>query len=181
MKVIRIKKAVTLNTSNPGKLREFQEYLGDDLQSTSVDLREVDSDSETVVVYKAKHAGDNILIEDTSLEIEGANVGANIKWLLGNLDKFVGRKATWLVYLAMKSGDKINLWKGEVRGTITEPKGQGFGFDPYFMPEGSNKTLGENKPADYNARALAIQNYKTNNVYKSFDIPNEWQGDWQNE
>lgn len=39
----------------------------------------------------------------------------------------------------------IRLFKGEVKGKISlEVRGsKGFGFDPIFIPEGSNKTFGE--------------------------------------
>ncbi len=71
-----------LNTSNPGKLKEFERLFGQhgaSLQTTYVDLEEIDADPITVAVHKASQLEEGVIIEDTSLEIEGADVGMNIR------------------------------------------------------------------------------------------------------
>jgi len=168
-----------LNTSNPGKLEEFKKLFGYELKSTSIDLREINSDPESVVAYKAKMAGKGVLIEDTSLDVEGEDVGINIKWLMSHLKEFIGKKAVWTVLLAMQEDDSILLWKGEVNGVLVSPRGKAFGFDHYFIPDGREQTLGESKTNDVSARAVAVSNFKNGVVFKTLGIPEEWAGEWQ--
>ena len=82
-----------LNTSNPGKLLEFQRLFAKHnvhLDSTSIDLKEVDSDPITVITHKASQLDEFTLTEDTSLAIEGAEVGVNVRWLLQHLQTYIG-------------------------------------------------------------------------------------------
>jgi inosine/xanthosine triphosphate pyrophosphatase family protein len=77
----------------------------------------------------------------------------------------------------------VYLFKGEVEGEIVLPraieKAGEFGFDPYFLPNGSSFTLAESK-ADYiNARAKAVQaliNHKPEAVLPPI---RDWKGAWQ--
>ena len=98
--------------------------------------------------------GELILIEDTSLDIEGASVGVNVRWLIDHLNDYIGRRALWTLLLAYRFGDEVIVYKGEVPGTIVSPQGEsGFGFDPVFLPNGSDLTLAQSKPDEVNARA----------------------------
>lgn len=175
----------TLNTSNEGKLSEFQQLFqkyGYSLTSTKIDLDEIDSDPLTVVVHKASHIGENILIEDTSLDIEGADVGVNIRWLLNNLNTLEGRKATWRVLLAYRKDGQVFVYQGIVHGTIVQAKGtNGFGFDPVFLPNGQTETLAENKPDSVNARALAVEALIKNQPLAIKPVMTSWDGPWQKE
>jgi XTP/dITP diphosphohydrolase len=172
-----------LNTSNKGKLEEFQRLFakhGVALTSTQIDLNEVVADPLTVITHKASQLEPYILVEDTSLDIEGAAVGINVRWLLDNLQDFVGHKASWCVLLAYRSNDQITVFKGEVQGTIVASRGiQGFGFDPVFLPNGSSRTLAESKPDEVNARALAVEALIKNDVFATTKAIYEWDGEWQ--
>eukprot|EP00462_Mataza_sp_D1_P012456 CAMPEP_0175155696 /NCGR_PEP_ID=MMETSP0087-20121206/21145_1 /TAXON_ID=136419 /ORGANISM="Unknown Unknown, Strain D1" /LENGTH=322 /DNA_ID=CAMNT_0016442933 /DNA_START=69 /DNA_END=1037 /DNA_ORIENTATION=+ len=179
-----------LNTSNKGKLAEFNEYFGKAgivVESTSVDLKEIDGTPLQVIAHKATQMGDGVLVEDTSLDVEGADVGVNVRWLLEQLmvknSAFVGRGVSWVVLLGVRDGKKVYVYKGEVKGKLVAPTGtEGFGFDPVVVPDGNDgKTLAESKGAHVNARAKAIQAMIANSVFATEDIIENWTGAWQHD
>jgi hypothetical protein len=49
------------------------------------------------------------------------------------------------------------IYEGITEGTLVHPAGDSnFGFDPIFKPNGSDKTLAQDKPDSVNARAKAV-------------------------
>lgn len=175
-----------LNTSNPGKLTEFKQLFkihNHELNNTDFDLAEVNSDPLTVIAQKASAVNEGqggILVEDTSLDIEGEDVGVNIRWLLSNLEQFEGKRATWSVMLAFREGDVIFVSNGVLEGTIVTKRGsEGFGFDPYFLPKGADKTLAENKPISLNARAFAVNALMNKEFIAILPAIDNWEGSWQ--
>lgn len=172
-----------LNTSNLGKFEEFKRlfaFHGSKLEATHLDLKEIDADPILVVVQKASQLGENVIVEDTSLEIEGASVGINIRWLLDHLPDYAGRKAEWTVLLAYRQSDQVYIYKGTISGKIVPPRGNlGFGFDPVFLPNGSSKTLAESKPDEFNARAKAVEALIQENLWKKHPVIRNWEGQWQ--
>lgn len=173
------------NTSNAGKFAEFQRLFseyGYTLSATHIDLNEIQADPISVVSQKATQIGENILIEDTSLDVEGAEVGINVRWLLDNLSSLTGRKALWTVLLAYRIDQTVFIYKGCVSGTIVEPRGdKGFGFDPVFLPDGASETLAEAKPNQYNARALAVKALAEENLFVMVPAIENWDGPWQDD
>lgn len=171
-----------INTSNLGKFKEFKHLFakyGVILEPTHFDLREIDAEAIEVVCHKASQL-ENTIVEDTSLEIEEAQVGINIRWLLDHLPDYIGRKAEWVVLMAIKQNNTIFIYKGSVLGSIVKAKGtEGFGFDPVFLPEGATETLAESKPEVFNARAKAIEALMKNNVWKTHPVIENWEGSWQ--
>eukprot|EP01090_Pellita_catalonica_P019054 TRINITY_DN6334_c0_g2_i4.p1 TRINITY_DN6334_c0_g2~~TRINITY_DN6334_c0_g2_i4.p1 ORF type:complete len:180 (-),score=24.38 TRINITY_DN6334_c0_g2_i4:545-1084(-) len=176
-------KTISLNTSNAGKFKEFERMFkghGWTLNHTSIDLEEIDADPIKVVAQKATACGDNIVVEDTSLDVEGADVGVNVRWLLDNLESISGKKALFRVLLGVKIGDKVKIYKGEVQGKIVKSRGEGgFGFDPVFCADLTGKTLAESKPDTVNARALAVQNLVNGVVHSETAPITNWTGKWQ--
>lgn len=172
-----------INTSNPGKFEEFKRLFakhGITLEASHFDLEEIDADPIQVVAHKASQLGENIIIEDTSLDIEGADVGVNIRWLLDHLSDYAGRKAEWTVLLAYRQDQEIFIYKGNISGTIVLPKGtKGFGFDPVFLPDGSTETLAESKPDTVNARAKAVEALVEEDIWMTHPVIEEWDGPWQ--
>lgn len=173
-----------LNTSNPGKFEEFKRLFaqyGSNLEALHFDLKEIDADPIQVVAHKASQLGEGIIVEDTSLDVEGASIGVNIRWLLDHLSEYAGHKAKWTVLLAFRQGDEILIYKGSVLGTIVLPRGNaGFGFDPVFLPEGSTQTLAESKPDIFNARAKAVEALIKGTIYAKHPLIKDWKGSWQN-
>jgi XTP/dITP diphosphohydrolase len=167
-----------INSSNKNKLEEFRTYLGEHVISETKDLEEPDSDPITVVVYKASQF-EGVLVDDTSLEIEGESVGVNVKWVLQKLGQFVGRKATFKCLLAIRFGDKVFVFKGEVPGKMTERRGERFGFLPFFQPDGATLTLAEDLPHHFNARYYAVQVLLKNQPYLTVSPVFHWNGNFQ--
>jgi XTP/dITP diphosphohydrolase len=105
-------------------------------------------------IYSARYAGTNASDEQ------------NVEKLLAELER-VGaandpRRACFRCVLALaRDGNVIQTFEGVVEGKIADrPRGShGFGYDPVFIPDGFDQTLGELVPADKNqvshrARAL---------------------------
>lgn len=172
-----------INTSNLGKWEEFQRLFSKyklNLQASAIDLPEISADPLTVVAHKASQLDEFVLVDDTSLDIEGASVGINIRWLIDNLHEYIGRKAIWRVLLAYRRANEVYVFKGEVPGSIVPPSGsQGFGFDPVFLPENSNHTLADGKPDTCNARAFAVEALVKGDFLKIMPAIYQWDGPWQ--
>jgi len=181
------KRALRLNTSNQGKLAEFNRMFGQSgitVDSTKIDLREIEAGPLEVVCHKATSAGEGVLIEDTSLDVEGADVGVNVRWLMENIGDHTGKKATWRVLLGVLQNGRVLVYEGITEGKIVEPTGaDGFGFDPVFLPEGSTKTLAEDKPDAVSARAAAIGALVQGMHIRMMEPirTEDWKGSWQHD
>jgi len=176
-------KTFALNTSNKGKLQEFQRLFskhGAHLNASDIDLKEIKADPMTVVVHKASQVGESVLVEDTSLDIEGAEVGIDVRWLLHHLEEYAGRRAHWRVLLAYREGDWVYVYEGKIDGTIVPHRGkEGFGFDPVFLPDGSEYTLAQEKLDEVNARAKAVDSLFMDKPIAKFPPIKDWKGEWQ--
>jgi inosine/xanthosine triphosphate pyrophosphatase family protein len=155
-RVIPNDKSYKINTSNMIKIKEFQDYLGRSAIFDSVDIADPASDPITVVRHKASKFN-HVVVDSLSLEIEGERIGVNIQDTLKSLKTHIGKKAKFICMLGVREDRIIKVFRGEIDGTILEPKGSGFGFLPYFLPNGAKKTLGEDQPDKYNPRYLAVQ------------------------
>lgn len=176
----------TLVTSNKRKIREYREFLPDLRIEEGKDLPEVESDDITVAIYKGIDNGPFTISEDTSLEIEGEEIGVNLKWFKSKIPTFVGKKAYWKVLLAKNDGEYIKIYEGFVKGEIIASEDIS-SFDHYFSVDGYDKTLGELKatdiePALYSARAMAAKNLREDKfiVRKRIKFIPEWTGKYQN-
>ena len=186
-------KKVKLVSSNENKLTEFRRFGLPDIEiEKGKDLKEVNADPQTVILYKALEAGTHCMVEDTSLHIEGEEVGVNIRWLLDNLPAFNGRKAVWQVLLGYNNGVEIEIYEGFVSGRITDrfaENPQGFGFDCYFIPVGIDPdqtlTLFELEQIGlkdtHSARKHAVRQFLANKAEVKKDIQSIsiWEGKYQ--
>jgi inosine/xanthosine triphosphate pyrophosphatase family protein len=119
-------------------------------------------------------------VDDSILDVEGAKIGINIRWMLDHLSQFEGHKALWTVHLAYREKGRVLVFEGKVKGTIVPSRGGGdFGFNPVFQPEGSDKTLAESKPDSVNARALAVEALMQGRVKVTKPAMDDWNGRWQ--
>ena len=146
-------------TGNLNKLREFEGILGVKLNHVGLDLDEIQSvDVDEVAKHKAIQAygiaKEPVIVEDTGLYFEELNglPGALIKFFIKRLElKQVcnlikhNRRALAKTCIAYFDGKEVRLFIGETKGSIAaEPRGaEGFGWDPIFIPEGSDKTFAE--------------------------------------
>lgn len=168
-----------INTSSAGKLAEFKKFLGADVEAFSKDLPEPDSDPITVVRFKASQF-ENVIIDDTSLDIDGADVGVRVRWLLEDLHQHLGKKAVFVCLIGIQRNQKVEIYKGEMPGRIVLPRGNdGFGFNSMFEPIGSNKTYAEYKPDHLNARYLAVQKFLKSEIFLTGEPLKTWTGSFQ--
>jgi len=172
-----------INTSNQGKLKEYITYLDNNVKSTSIDLKEPDSDPMTIICYKASQfEGNSVIVDDVSLDMIDSDIespGTNIRWLMNKLETYLGKKAIFSCLIGIQKHEKIYIYEGKVIGTIVKPLGNGFGFGSFFLPDGAEKTLGEFMDITYNARYIAIQNLINNNHIAIMDPIQNWNGKFQ--
>lgn len=155
-----------LVTGNPGKLRETERLLGRQVESVAVDLPEIQS-LDLVEVLEAKgevaaaHTDRPFVVEETGLELAALNgfPGPLVKWMLAAVGPDgiarVGLEAgdarvTARCALLFRQGERQVVAQGTTSGRLVLPgRGEhGFGWDPVFQPEGSERTYGELTDAD---------------------------------
>ncbi len=75
----------------------------------------------------------------------GKDSVANMRLLLSKLNGAKDRSAQFKTVITLILDGNVSRFEGIVNGTITKiPRGgQGFGYDPVFLPEGYDKTFAE--------------------------------------
>ncbi len=169
---------IFINTSNPGKLEEFKTFFSEEVIAYQQDLREPNADILTINRYKVSQF-ENVLVDDTSLEVEGAEIGVGVRWKIDELSQYEERTAKFICYLGIHRNEKVEIFRGEVSGTIVPARGKSFGFNPVFQPYGSTKTLAEERPNHFNARYLAVQNFLSKKPYLISEPLKNWTGPYQ--
>jgi len=159
-------------TNNQHKVDEIRKVLGDHLHIVTlkeagidIDIPEPYSTIEENASGKSKTihemTGKNCFSEDTGLEVEtlngepgvkraryageGRSFDANNDKLLSNLADQKNRAARFRTVISLIVDGKETLFEGICPGKIIEErKGvNGFGYDPVFIPDGSDKTFAE--------------------------------------
>lgn len=76
---------------------------------------------------------------------EPSDAAKNNALLLENLKDKSNRKARFVTVICLKAANKTFFFEGAIEGEIaTAPRGHhGFGYDPLFVPNGSDKTFAE--------------------------------------
>ena len=168
-----MKKQIVFATNNAHKLDEIRHILGEAFQVKSLsdigcheDIPEEFDTLEDNALQKASYVHDKYHVDcfadDTGLECdalggapgvysaryaggEGHDSEANMKKLLVDLENNNNRKARFRTVIALILNGKVQTFEGTVNGEIITEKrgGQGFGYDPIFLPEGYNKTFAE--------------------------------------
>lgn len=167
-------------TGNAGKLREVQALLPE-AESWDVDLPEIQSaDARPIIEAKLLAAaqmlpGRRLIVEDTSLYLDalGGLPGPLIKWFVAPKSLGVAGLAeiaaargmsgaqatTWIGLFDPEDG--MQFFDGTVAGKIVSPRGdKGFGWDPIFQPQGSERTFAEMAPEEkkrFSMRAQALE------------------------
>lgn len=165
-------------TGNQGKADFLAKHIDHPIAHQKIDLDEIQSlnlneiaEHKVRQAYNAVHSP--VLVEDVSLVFEsiGSLPGTFIKWFEIELglericklvDSLESRKAIASVCFAYFDGQNIKFFNGELPGSISDkPKGSGgFGFDPIFIPDGSEKTL-----AQMDEEELEKKSLRTTTVY----------------
>jgi len=176
-------KELFIVTSNPKKLKEYNDFGLSLKAKVGKDLPEVDSNIDDVITYKSLDAGINTIVEDTVLVVDGKEI-VDIRWRIKEMNE--NAPATWIVSLGVNDGVKIKVYRGYINGMLVKKDDiTGFGFDEYFVPYGTDLTLGEldrigQKP-EYSARKMAVENLLEDNLYFDVNINDikEWKGNYQ--
>ena len=159
-------------TNNEHKIKEIQSLVGNDftiitLQEAGIDI-DIPEPHDTLQenAYEKAITIENItkqncFSEDTGLEIEALNgepgvksaryaggdrnFQANIDKVLEKLNGITNRKAQFRTVICLLWNKEVFYFEGICKGTIAENMhgGEGFGYDPIFIPEGASKSFAE--------------------------------------
>ena len=152
----------TFVTGNRDKRAEAERILGRAIDTAAEDLPEIQSlDLREVLAAKAAEAWRRLrrplVVEETGLELAalGGFPGPLVKWLLqavgaegiARLGLALGepRVAARCAVAYTADGDDLVVAEGVTTGTLVLPGrgGNGFGWDPVFLPDGEALTYGE--------------------------------------
>jgi XTP/dITP diphosphohydrolase len=159
-------------TNNQHKVDEIRHQIGDrfdllTLKEAGIDIDipephdtlEANASEKSRTIYQLTNT--NCFGEDTGLEVhslhgepgvksaryagEDKSFDKNIDKLLSNLENTPNRLARFRTVISLIMDGKETLFEGICNGEIiTERRGnQGFGYDPVFIPEGSDRTFAE--------------------------------------
>ena len=175
------------NSGNPAKQQHFQELFQKSGMTPpkflKTDVKEIDASHTEVVVHKASSMlADWVLVEDSALDIEGENIGIHIKWHVHKMKQWISKTAKFTAKLAYKVDGIVYVFSGEVTGKIVSPRGKtkkGAEFDPYFLPDGSEKTMAEGVDEQFSARAIAMRKLVNSQVDLCTEPIIRWEGPWQ--
>lgn len=100
-------------------------------------------------VFSARYAGQNCTYDDNNRKV------------LKALEGVANRKARFVTVICLKLNKETYFFRGQVEGKIINQYrgGDGFGYDPIFLPDGYSKTfaeLGTDEKNKFSHRANAI-------------------------
>jgi XTP/dITP diphosphohydrolase len=166
-------------TNNQHKVHEMRAVIGERFHIITlkeagilIDIPEPHDTLEANAVEKAnvtfKITGTSVFSEDTGLEVaalngapgvksaryagEGRNFQSNIDKLLANLNNDADRSARFRTVICLLWNGEQYLFEGICEGVITKDQQgeKGFGYDPVFIPRGSDKTFAQMSMAEKN-------------------------------
>lgn len=166
-------------TNNQHKVDEIRLILGNrfevlTLKEAGIDIDipephdtlEANASEKSSVINRM--TGKDCFSEDTGLEVEaldgepgvksaryageGRSFEKNVEKLLHNLSGNTNRKARFRTVISLITGEKEHLFEGICNGRITEEESgsKGFGYDPVFIPDGSDRTFAEMETSEKN-------------------------------
>ncbi len=167
-------------TNNAHKLSEVSEVLGNGFRlltprdcGVTEEIPETQPTLEGNALQKARylheHTGLDCFADDTGLEVaalggapgvrsaryatDGHDFAANNRLLLKNLEGTTDRRARFRTVIALILNGEEHLFEGLVEGRIIDAErgAEGFGYDPLFIPDGSDKTFAEMSAEEKNA------------------------------
>lgn len=171
---------LVIATHNPGKAREISELLKPCIAkfhtAAELDLPEPEETAYTFTgnasikaVAAAKASGIPALADDSGLSVTALNGEPGIysaRWAPGKdfniamaevnrrLGRSPDRSAAFICALALAWPDgHVETFEGRIDGhLIWPPRGEkGFGYDPFFIPEGDTRTYAEIEPEEKRA------------------------------
>jgi XTP/dITP diphosphohydrolase len=159
-------KEIFIATHNEGKIKELEALLApysiSVKSSKDIPYPETDETGTTFeknAILKAvegfKASGIPTIADDSGICVDAldgepgvysARYKGGYRTVLEKIKDSSNRKAKFVCVIAfVTAGDKIELFKGESEGVITQqPRGEGgFGYDPVFIPNGDHRTYAE--------------------------------------
>jgi XTP/dITP diphosphohydrolase len=190
-------------SNNQHKIEELKAFAGNEIAIVSLkdagididipephDTLEDNASEKSWTIYKL--TGSDCFSEDTGLEIEALNgepgvksaryagearsFKDNIEKVLNKLTNITNRKARFRAVISLIVEGRETQFEGICNGKIIDnPIGtEGFGYDPIFIPDGSNRSFAEmsiEEKNQFNHRTKAaaklvafLQNMKTNST-----------------
>lgn len=161
-------------SSNRHKFEEARRILGTlgvTVHRRAATLPEIQSDSlAEIAAHKAlaahRVAGGAVLVEDDGLFVEslGGFPGPYSSYVFGTignggiLELVRGdRAAVFRSAVAYSDGETTVHFEGAVRGSISDaPRGDGWGYDPIFVPEGADGTFAQIDKDRFSHRRAAL-------------------------
>lgn len=166
------KPTLVFATNNAHKVEEIQAAIGHQLEVVSLrqagidieipephDTLEANATEKSSTIHRL--TGRNCFSEDTGLEVaalkgepgvksaryagDGRDFNSNIRKLLDNLQGSSDRKARFRTVISLIMDGQEHLFEGICEGSIlTAPRGgDGFGYDPVFIPDGATRSFAE--------------------------------------
>ena len=166
-------------TNNQHKVEEIRSIIGEyfdiiTLKEAAIDIDvaephntiEANASEKSKIIHQ--HTHQNCFGEDTGLEVkalngepgvksaryagEEKNFDANIDKLLNKLNGIENRSARFKTVISLIWNDKEHLFEGVTKGKIIDERrgNNGFGYDPVFIPDGSEKTFAEMELSEKN-------------------------------
>jgi len=190
-------------SNNQHKIEELKAFAGKEIEIVSLkdagididipephDTLEENASAKSWTIYKL--TGSDCFSEDTGLEIEALNAEPgvksaryagearsfkdNIEKVLNKLSAETNRNARFRAVISLIVGGNETQFEGICNGKIIDtPQGtEGFGYDPIFIPDGSDRSFAEmsiDEKNRFNHRTKAaaklvtfLQNMKTNST-----------------
>lgn len=171
--------SVTFVTSNTHKADEVLRILhgvGVDIDIVSVDISEIQHDSlDRIAAAKAAAAkdivGGPVFVEDDGLFIDSLHgfpgpYSSYVFDTIGNkgILRLVSERRTAVFKAIIAYADDIHTdvqtFTGEVYGVISDDiRGDGWGYDPIFIPDGASGTFAQIDKDLYSHRRLALDRF----------------------
>ena len=171
---------IVFATNNAHKLAEVSAVLGSEYELVTLrevgiteDIPEtgatLDENASIKARYVWERTGLDCFADDTGLEVEALNgapgvrsaryatdghdFAANNRKLLSELEGKENRRARFRTVISLVRGGQECQVEGVVNGTIAHEESgcEGFGYDPLFIPEGSDCTFAEMTAEQKNA------------------------------
>jgi XTP/dITP diphosphohydrolase len=171
---------IVFATNNAHKLAEVSAVLGSEYELVTLrevgiteDIPEtgatLDENASIKARYVWERTGLDCFADDTGLEVEALNgapgvrsaryatdghdFAANNRKLLSELEGKENRRARFRTVISLVRGGQECHVEGVVNGTIAHEESgcEGFGYDPLFIPEGSDCTFAEMTAEQKNA------------------------------
>ncbi len=161
-------------TSNKNKLEEAEHILGIKLESTNLEIEEIQAvEVSKVAIRKAEDAylvlKRPVIVEDSGVYLKCMNdfPGALIKYMLESIGTegicdvvslMKNDRAYAETCVAFHDGNKVHVFSGRINGQIAKkPAGNnGFGWDKVFIPEAHEITFGEMEKEEKNKLSMRM-------------------------